>query len=301
MSSDKQKVLVIVGPTASGKSDLAVELARTYGGEIISADSRQVYKGLDIGSGKITKREMCGVPHHLLDVVSPKKVFSVADFTRLARKAIADIHKRGKIPIVVGGTGFYIDALIYNLSIPEVPADPKLRKELESHTTEKLLELLTELDPERAATVDTQNKVRLVRAIEIATALGSVPKLEQKEIFDAFWIGLSWPDDVLRARIHMRLLTRMKRGMLAEAKKLHLNGVSWKRMEQLGLEYRYLALFLQKKLSREAMLTELETKIWHYAKRQKTWFKRNAHIVWTSPKVSRAIHKQISSWITKVN
>jgi tRNA dimethylallyltransferase len=294
-----QKILIIVGPTASGKSDLAVELARTYDGEIISADSRQVYKGLDIGSGKITKREMRGVPHHLLDVVSPKKVFSVADFKRLGTKAITDIQKRGKLPIIVGGTGFYIDALVYDLSIPEVPANNVLRKELEKKSLEELCDILTKLDPERAETIDQQNKVRLVRAIEIATALGSVPKLNQKARFDTFWIGLSWPDDVLRERIHTRLLARMKRGMLAEATHLHENSVSWKRMEQLGLEYRYLALLLQKKLSRDAMLTELETKIWHYAKRQKTWFKRNAHIVWTSPKPSQTIQRQIAAWIKR--
>lgn len=295
----KQKLLIIVGPTASGKSDLAVDLAKRFNGEVISADSRQVYRGLDVGSGKITKRDMRGIPHHLLDVVSPKKVFSVADFTRLANKAIADITARGKLPIICGGTGFYIDALVYGLSIPEVPANNALRKELEHKSLEELCAILSELDPARAETIDQHNKVRVVRAIEVAHALGVVPKLNQHERFDTYWIGLSWPDEVLRARIRTRLLARMKRGMLAEATRLHATGVSWKRMEQLGLEYRYLARLLQKKMSRTDMLAELETKIWHYAKRQKTWFKRNKAIHWLTPPATQTLYKQCVAWLKK--
>lgn len=295
----KQKVLVIVGPTASGKSDLAVDLAKRFNGEVISADSRQVYRGLDVGSGKITKRDMRGVPHHLLDVVNPKKVFSVADFTRLANKAIADITARGKLPIICGGTGFYIDALVYGLSIPEVPANNTLRKELEHKSLEELCAMLAQLDPERTETIDQHNKVRLVRAIEIAHTLGAVPKLNQHERFDTYWIGLSWPDEVLRTRIHTRLLARMKRGMLAEATRLHAAGVSWKRMEQLGLEYRYLARLLQKKMTKNEMLTELETKIWHYAKRQKMWFKRNKAIRWITPPATETLYKECTAWLKR--
>jgi len=292
-----KKVLIIVGPTASGKSDLAVELARQFNGEVISADSRQVYTGLDIGSGKITKREMKGVTHHLLDVASPKRVFSVADFKRLGSKAIADIHKREKLPIIAGGTGFYIDALVYNQSIPKVLENKVLRKELDTKTAPELFEELTKLDPERAQDIDQHNKVRLIRAIEIATALGSVPKTTKEIQFDTEWIGVTWPDTILKERIHIRLIARMKKGMVAEATRLHAEGISWKRMERLGLEYRYLALLLQKKMSKDEMLAELETKIRQYAKRQKTWFKRNKNIHWFTPTETEKIQKLVARFV----
>lgn len=293
----KPKILVIVGPTATGKSDLAVELARQYNGEIISADSRQVYKGLDIGSGKITKREMRGVPHYLLDVVNPTRVFSVADFKRLGRKAIDTILARGKLPIIVGGTGFYIDALVYNMSIPAVAENKKLRKELDKKSTEELFTLLEKQDPERAMDIDRHNKVRLIRALEIIDTLGNIPKIEKEELFDVCWIGLTWPDDVLKERIHTRLLARMKRGMVAEANRLHTQGVSWKRMEALGLEYRYLAQLLQKKITREMMLAEIKTKSWQYAKRQKTWLKRNKEITWIVPTRTSEIQNTVMHWL----
>jgi len=276
------KIIVVCGPTATGKSDYAVVLAKKIGGEIISADSRQVYRGLDIGSGKITKREMKGVPHHLLDVANPKRVFSVAQYKRLADKAIQNILKRGKVPIICGGTGFYIDAAVYEQSLPEVSPNVLLRKKLEKYSVEKLAKKLEKLDPERFQTIDTQNKVRLIRALEIAKALGKVPKKTRTKKYDVEWYYLDFPDDVVKERIHTRLLKRMKSGMVAEVNRLHIEGVSWKRLESLGLEYRYLALYLQKKISktnpstslRASMLTQLEFAIWHYAKRQRTWFKK---------------------------
>lgn len=293
-----QKLLVIVGPTASGKSDLAVILAKRFNGEVISADSRQVYKGLDIGSGKITKREMRGVPHHLLDVRSPRSVFSVHDFMRLAERAVVDITARGKLPIIAGGTGFYIDALVYGRTFPEVPPNTTLRKQLETKSAEALFTKLEELDPERAADIDPHNKVRLVRAIEIATTLGSVPKAQPQQVrFDACFIGVTWPDDVLKARIVKRLETRMKRGMVAEVKHLHANGLSWKRMEALGLEYRYLARYLCNTLTKEQLMTELAAKIWQYAKRQKMWFKRNKEITWFTPTDTKRIERHVVKWL----
>jgi tRNA dimethylallyltransferase len=270
------KIIVICGPTATGKSDYAVTLAKQINGEIISADSRQVYKGLDIGSGKITQKEMKRVPHHLLDVANPKRVFSVAQFEKLGTKAINDIVKRGKTAIICGGTGFYIDALVYQQNLPQVKPNAALRKQLEKLSTSELSQKLEVLDPERFETIDTHNRVRLIRAIEIATALGSVPKTTRTKKYDIEWHYLDFPDDVLRDRIHTRLLKRMKIGMIAEVKRLHIQGVSWKRLESLGLEYRYLALFLQGKLSKADMLTQLESAIWHYTKRQRTWFKKYA-------------------------
>lgn len=282
----KQKCIVILGQTSTGKSDFAVALAHLLKkdgvtAEIISADSRQVYKGLDLLSGKITKREMRGIPHHLLDIVSPKKVFSVAEFQKKAARAIVDISARGHLPILVGGTGFYIDAVVSGTVLPEVPPNPKLRAQLEKQSVEKLFTQLQTIDSERATSIDKHNKVRLIRAIEIATALGKVPQVTtQKSPYDVITVGLTTSDDELKQRIHNRLVKRLKQGMIGEAKLLHKKGVSWKRMQELGLEARYTALHLQGKLSKEEMLTQLETAIWHYAKRQKTWFKRNTSIHW---------------------
>jgi tRNA dimethylallyltransferase len=176
----KIPILVIVGPTASGKTGLAIKLAKERNGEVISADSRQVYKGLDIGTGKVTTAEMDGVKHHLLDVADPKKVFSVSDFQKLGRSAILDIHSRGKLPIVAGGTGFYIQALVDGLVLPEVPPNKTLRKRLEKLSLPELLSELKALDEQRLLTVDTNNPVRIIRAIEIAEALGKVPPLKSK-------------------------------------------------------------------------------------------------------------------------
>ncbi len=280
----KQKIIVVCGPTATGKSDYAVDLAKKVGGEIISADSRQVYRGLDIGSGKITKREMKGIPHHLLDVADPKRVFSVSQYQALATKAITDIAKHGKVPIVCGGTGFYIDAIVSGTVFPAVKPNRALREKLQKEPIEVLAKKLQKLDPKRFALIDAKNKVRLIRAIEIATELGSVPELKKNSQYDIVWHYLDFPDEVLKKRIHDRLLKRIKAGMVKEVEQLHKNGVSWKRLEALGLEYRYLALFLQKKpfgsaqdkLSKEAILNELERAIWQYAKRQRTWFKKYA-------------------------
>jgi tRNA dimethylallyltransferase len=281
----KQKLIVICGQTATGKSDFAVQIAKKFNGEIISADSRQVYTGLNIGTGKITKKEMSGVPHHLLDVVSPKKVFSAGDFKKLATRSIKDINTRGKTPIICGGTGFYIDALLGIIDLPEVPPNKELRKKLGSKTKTQLLTMLKKLDPVRAETIDQDNPVRLIRAIEIAQALGKVPTLKTESIYDVLWIGLDLPDEILKEKIRMRLFVRMgKYKMLSEARELHKQGLSWKRMQELGLEYRYMALHLTGKISKEEMLSQLETAIWHYAKRQKTWFKRNKEINWIDPR-----------------
>ena len=275
------RIIVIVGPTASGKSAYAVKLAKKVGGEVISADSRQVYKGLDIGTGKITKKEMQGIPHHLLDVASPKRVYTVNTFVIDGRKAIADILARGKVPIVCGGSGFYIDALLGRIAVPRVAPNPTLRRTLEKKSTTQLFAMLKKLDPRRARDIDAKNPVRLIRAIEIAHALGHVPRSNPEPLpYAVEWIGIQIPDDTLRARIKKRLHTRMKAGMLSEARRLHRAGLSYKRMHALGLEYRYLALLMQNKLLKSAILSQLENDIWQYAKRQKTYWRRNTEIVW---------------------
>lgn len=280
----KPKIIVIVGQTSTGKSDFAVKLAKKVNGEIISADSRQVYKGMDLGTGKITKKEMQGIPHHLLDVASPNKVFSVSDFKLHADKKIEEILIRGKTPIICGGTGFYVDAVVDGVMLPEVAPNTKLRAKLEKESIEMLFKMLKKLDPTRAKNIDVKNKVRLIRAIEIAKALGKVPKIKLNSPYDVIKIGLTLPDEVLKERIKARLLARIKKGMLLEIKKLHDNGVSWKRMEMLGLEYRYGALYLQGKFTKQEMIEKLNIEIWHYAKRQKTWFKRDTNTIWINPR-----------------
>jgi len=290
----KTKVLVILGPTAVGKSDLAVEIARQYNGEVISADSRQVYKGLDIGTGKITKKEMRGVPHHLLDVINPKKVYSVEVWKKQAEDAIEDILSRGKLPIICGGTGFYIQSIVDNITLPGVPANNALRKKLAKLDPSALFLMLKKLDPKRAKNIDAHNPVRLIRAIEIARELGTVPKAKKvKSNYDFIQIGLTLPLDTLREKIHTRLLSRMKKGMLAEAHTLHTNGLSYTRMEALGLEYRYLALYLQNKITKQEMLSKLEIEIGQYARRQMQWFKRDNRIKWFEPTNT----KEINAWI----
>lgn len=284
MSIQKPKIIVVLGQTSTGKSDFAVDLARKIGGEVISADSRQVYKGMNLGTGKITKKEMKGVPHHLLDIVSPKKIFSVVEYKKYADRKIKEILSRGAIPILCGGTGFYIDAVVDGVILPEVPVNTSLRTTLEKKSTEALIKMLTTLDKDRVETIDIKNRVRLIRAIEIAKAHGSVPAIVKDKKYDVQKIGLTIPDDILKERILTRLLSRMKRGMLREMKNLHTSGVSWKRMEMLGLEYRYGALHLQGKVTKQQMIEKLNTEIWHYAKRQKTWFKRDKSIVWIDPR-----------------
>ena len=281
--SKKPKILVVVGPTASGKSDFAVVLAKKLGGEIVSADSRQVYRGMDIGTGKITKKEMGGIPHHLLDILSPKTVFTVSDFKKKGTKAVRGVLRRGKLPIVVGGTGFYISALVDGIVLPDVLPNPTLRKELASKSAPQLFQILKKLDGDYAKKIDKHNPVRLIRAIEIASELGSVPLLTTNPPYDAFYIGMNVSNEKLRTRIHSRLIKRIKNGMLEEICLLWKNGLSIKRMEDLGLEYRYGARYLIGLIDKKTMLGELETAIVQYAKRQMTWFKRNKNILWVSP------------------
>ena len=270
----KPKIIVVCGPTASGKSDKAVELALEKNGEIISADSRQVYKGLDLGSGKITPEEMKGVTHHLLDVADPREIFSVEDFTRLGEEAIQDILDREKLPIICGGTGFYIDALIHGTQFPQVESNLELRKELSMLSIEELQTKLSELDSERFTTIDIYNPVRLIRAIEIATELGKVPPVIKENKYDIEFVYLDFPKEELKERITKRLYKRLEQGMLEEAEHLHTEGLLYERMKQLGLEYRYMAMCLLGEITYEEMCMQIIIKSTQYAKRQRMWFKR---------------------------
>lgn len=267
-----EKVIVILGATATGKSALAVKIARKMNGEIISADSRQVYKYLDIGTGKITTKEMRVVPHHLLDVANPKKKFSVVEYQKLATKKIEEILNQKKLPIICGGTGFYIDAITKGIIFPEVPPNPKLRKELDKKPLSELIQILKTLDKSRAKNIDLQNKVRLIRAIEIAKALGKVPKIkEAKQKYKFVKIGIYLPEDILKKKIEKRVKGMFKAGLLKEIKKLKKLGVSKKRLQEFGFEYN--------EPTEEKVITETIK----YTKRQMTWFKRDNDIKWFAP------------------
>lgn len=292
------KILVILGPTATGKSDLAVYLAKKFKGEVVSADSRQVYRGFDVGSGKITRAEMKGVPHHLLDVAEPREIYTVERYKKEAAEAVEEILKREKLPIIAGGTGFYIDALVLGEEFPNVPPDKRLRAKLEKKTTEALMREISKLDPVRAKNLDPHNKVRIIRAIEIARALGKVPRIKKTERYNPLFIGLTLDNVKLRENIHIRLLKRMGSGKLTrEISNLHKDGLSWKRLYALGLEYRYISLYLQKKLDKEGMLFKLEQEIAQYARRQIQWFKRNKGIKWFKPGENAKIALKVKRFI----
>lgn len=287
----KPKLIAVVGPTASGKTSLGIYLAQKLGGEVISADSRQVYRGLDIGTGKVTKREMAGIPHHLLSVYSPKKQYSVDMFVKQARKAYASVLQNTGIAIVVGGTGLYIDTFVGKMSYAEVPPNETLRKKLAHKTAPELYAMLQKADPARAQTIEKDNPRRLVRALEIAKAIGKSPAPATELMYDVLWIGLNPAPETLAQNIKKRLRARIKLGMVAEARRLHKQGVSYKRMDELGLEYRYLAKILQNRrapsasrVAEGALLQELEKAINDYAKRQVRWFKRNKDIHWITSK-----------------
>jgi tRNA dimethylallyltransferase len=300
-----QKLLIIVGPTASGKSALGVELARKFGGEIISADSRQVYRGLNIGTGKITKREMRGVPHHLLDVASPKKNFSVHQFSAASHKMIDQIQKRKKVAFLVGGTGFYIDVVVGRIALPDVPPNIPLRAQLEKKSVEELYALLGNRDPARARMMaspsERNNKRRLIRALEIAEKIGKSPRPHMVEIrshsFDTLWIGIDPSLEILERKIEKRLLSRIRKGMIQEARHLKKGGLSYKRMEELGLEYRSLARFLQKKISKQEMIDELNRDIRRYAKKQMMYWQRNSEIKWFKSRDTKKIEKEVRGWL----
>lgn len=277
-------VIAVVGPTASGKTRLAVQLAQTFGGEVISADSRQVYRGLDIGTDKITKPEMLGIPHHLLNCASPQDNFSVAEYVPRAEDAIVDITSRGKIPVVCGGSGQYVDALLRDVPVPAVPPHPEIRAELEHLSAEKLHAMLTELDPVRAEDIDPFNRPRLIRAIEIVRVTGKpVPSLvkgKAKEPFDVLWVGIDVPSDDLKDRIARRIDEWLNRGLVAEVRRLHEHGLTWERMSELGMTYRFTALFVQGKLRESAYREQLQNSIAQYARRQRTWWRQHDDITW---------------------
>lgn len=269
------KIIVVAGPTASGKSDYAVALAVELHGEIISADSCQIYRGLDIGTGKITKEEMKGVPHHMLDICDITESFSVVDFKDRAIPIIEDILARGKTPIICGGTGQYIDAIMYTNDPPKVKANPSLRKELETLSTEELFARLVEKDTTRSETIDRHNRVRLIRALEIIDTLGAVPKqTELTKRYDALFYLMNPSKETLEKRVHARLLKRFDMGMIQEMESLIKKGYPIDAIAEKGIEYKWMAQYLQKKITYDELVEHLRIATWQYAKRQRTWNKK---------------------------
>jgi tRNA dimethylallyltransferase len=279
----KPKVIAIVGPTASGKTALSIELAKKIDGEVISADSRQVYIGMDIGTGKVTPEEMAGVKHHLIDIADPVTVYTGSDFVKDASAAITTILSREHVPIITGGTFFYLDLLRGKMKAAPVEPNEDFRNTLAHFKDDELFSQLQDKDPRRASTIDPFNRRRLIRALEVIEALGSVPEQTTTDSpYEWLLLGIETKVDALHDKIRERLLSRLESGMIQEVETLVKQGVTYERLDDLGLEYRYIGQFLQKNLTYDEMVTELETKIRQYAKRQMTWLKRDGEIEWFS-------------------
>lgn len=273
--NSKKKVIVVAGPTASGKSDFAVSLAFTCNGEIISADSRQVFKGLDIGTGKITQEEMRGIPHYMLSIYDLDDKVSVARYAHEATGIMNDIWSRGKTPIICGGTGQYIDALIFDTQIPKVEPNHALRELLEKKTTEELFEELKKKDTGRADVIDKHNRARLIRALEIVESLGKVPKQERPTLrYPTEFYLMDVDRSLLREKITKRLHKRLEHGMLEECKQVFDQGYTGNVLKRFGLEYDIMSRYFESLCSLEEAQELLITKTIQYAKRQQTWNKK---------------------------
>ncbi|MCB9814759.1 tRNA (adenosine(37)-N6)-dimethylallyltransferase MiaA [Candidatus Nomurabacteria bacterium] len=295
---NKPKVMAIVGPTSSGKTSLSIDIAKKFRGEVISADSRQVYRGMDLGTGKVTKEEADGIPHHLLDIADPMEVYNAAMFEHDAKISIAEISKRGNLPIITGGSSFYIDLLRGQLQSAPVPPNEEFRTGLEKFSNAELFKKIAAADPRRAEMIDPDNRHRLIRALEIINVLGVVPESTKSES-DYNWLvlGVQVEKEKLHQNIHQRLEQRINDGMIEEVKRLHSAGLTYERMDKLGLEYRYVAKYLQNELSLEEMTEQLEYKIKQYAKRQMTWLKKDKEIVWVAPENREAIFRLVINFL----
>ncbi len=293
-------MIAFLGPTASGKSEMAIKLAQKFRGEIISADSRQVYKGLDIGTAKITpdtknssnfstgqaeKKYIFthkGIPHHCIDVASPKIKFTVVQYRKLALDAIDKILKKEEIPILCGGTGFYIQAVVDGIAIPEVKPDWKLRKELEKKSIKELYQILKKIDKRRAKSIERKNPRRLIRAIEIVMKTKKpVPLLRKRPLpYPVLMLGIKKEKENLEKAIKKRFLKWLRQGLVKEVKNLRKGGISFKKIEAFGIHYRVVAEYLQNKINKREMIESSIKEIQNYVKRQLTWFKRDKRIRW---------------------
>lgn len=268
----KIPIICVIGPTASGKSGRAVELAKKQGGEVISVDSRQVYKTLDIGTEKITAGEMQGVPHHLIDIREPEDSYSAGDFVTDASRLIENMHERGVVPILAGGTHFYFDALINGLP-SSLPKNEEFRALQEAKSDEELFAEIELRDPQRALTLDPKNRRRLIRALELIETHGSVPERTSTHLYDVRFEILLPEREELRAKISARLKDALSRGLVEEVRKIR-ERVGDTRLNELGLEYRVVGEYLRGERSEESLLPALESKLFQYARRQEAWIRK---------------------------
>jgi tRNA dimethylallyltransferase len=269
-----EKVIFVAGPTASGKSKEAIRLAKVLGGEVISVDSRQVYRGLDIGTEKITLEEMNGIPHHLIDIREPSETYSAGDFVKDAMQLIPEIIARGKVPILAGGTHFYFDALLHGL--PQTQSNEELRNKLEELSTEELAREVELKDPARFKQLDPQNRRRLIRALEIISVHGKVPARTSTEFpYTVEWVIIDPPAEELRERIYLRMKTALGSGLIEEVGGGRA-GRSADRPQELGLEYRIIGEYLRGERAEDSLVPTLSSKLWEYARRQKAWLRKLA-------------------------
>ena len=273
-----KNLIVILGPTASGKTQLAAQLAYDLQGEIISADSRQVYKGMDIGTGKDLNQYLIDgrkIPYHLIDIIDPQSEFSLFEFQNRFYKIFTQLRRKRIMPIMVGGTGLYLESVLTGYNMPEAPPDQELRKILSLQSKKQLQEILQALKPRLHNKTDLDDPERLIRAIEIerARAIKGEEQQEKPDI-DAVVLGINWERSELRQRITSRLKERLAQGMMEEVKNLHSAGLTWKKLESFGLEYRFISQYLQNKITFDEMINKLNTSIHQFAKRQETWFRR---------------------------
>ncbi len=274
------KLVVIAGTNASGKSGLGIKLAKKYGAEIVSADSRQVFEGLNLGSGKVTKEEMEGVRHHLLDVAKPNDFFSLSDYQRLAYEAIDDITSRNVKSFLVGGTGLYVNSVVDGYNLNSSQPDEIIRKEVEAKSIEELIEIIKKNNPKALDRLDLQNKRRLERAVEKILS-GDFEEKPCEKRYETLVIGVTWPREELYERIRIRLDKRLSEGMIEEVVKLREEGATDEFLYKLGLEYRYILMYLRGEFeSFDAFYNKLFMEIRHLAKEQMTWFRKRTDINW---------------------
>lgn len=294
----KKPLVVILGPTASGKTALSLVLAKIFNGEIISADSRQIYKYMDIGTDKILPPQQLGIQHHLIDIVEPTQEFTVADFKRMALKTIDEIYKRQHLPIMAGGTGLYLNALIENYQIPHIPPQFDLRQELsryyEENGAEALHKQLQERDPEAAARIHPNNVRYVIRALEINIA-GNVTKTDKKgePMFEVFAIGIEWPREALYERINLRVDQLFERGLVNEVKTLLMKGYSEKLPAMTSVGYQEIINFLKGHGTLEEAVNQMKQNTRNYAKRQVTWFKHYKNVHWITQETLTDLSKQL--------
>lgn len=290
LETAKNPLLVLLGPTASGKTSLSLEIAKAINGEIISTDSRQTYKGMEISTDALPKKERKGIPHHMIGIVTPNKELSLAEFKDMATQKIKEIRAKNRIPMLVGGTGLYISAIIEGYDVPRIAPDKKLReklyKEVEKHGVGYLHEKLKKLDPEAAKRIHPNNVRYVVRAIEINLKAGrnKTDKKSKKPLYDTLMIGIDWPREAIYERINLRVDNQLKRGLVNEVKKLIKKGYKETLPAMSSLGIKEIIPYVKGEKPLEECVETLKKNTRNYSKRQMTWFRRYKKILWLDGK-----------------